>query len=101
MMGFLAAPYHESKTSVSLTTRRWALSWQASDCDWSHHIKGAIKQLQFEVIVSQDFSDLFFISFARYEVPNRARSGLIFIVMTFSNLNTGNKKIFDGKDPSE
>jgi hypothetical protein len=49
-------------------------------------------------MVSRDFGSIFFLSLDRYEVRNRAGEGLVFILMTFSNLNC--RKIFSGgKDP--
>jgi hypothetical protein len=41
----------------------------------------------FERIVSQDFDVTFLILLERYEVGKRAGSGLIYILIMFSNLN--------------
>jgi hypothetical protein len=44
-------------------------------------------KLEFKGIVSWNFDVLFLISLNRYEPPNRAGSGLFFILITFSYLN--------------
>jgi hypothetical protein len=51
-------------------------------------------------IVSRDFGTLFLISLDKFEGHNRARSGLFFILMTFSCFNF-KKLCLRGKDPSE
>jgi hypothetical protein len=46
-----------------------------------------VRFVAFKGIVSRDFSVLFLISLNKYEPPDRAGSGLFFILITFSHLN--------------